>query len=344
MKEFTIRQNDAGQRLDKFLGKAVPLLPPSMMYRGIRTKRIKVNNKRAEISTRLAVGDVVSLYLNDEFFEEKRADETFLRAGDALSVIYEDENILIADKPAGLVVHEDESGTADTLIGRVQKYLYQRGEYDPAQENSFAPALCNRIDRNTCGLVLCAKNAIALQAMNEIIKERQVEKTYRCVTVGVPNPDHATCKAFLRRDTKTKTVTVFDKPQPDAKTILTEYRNGPAGGNTAHRPHPSNTSTYDPHGLAAAGGYQVLHTGKSEEKPGIKIAAAGAVCLAAALYRHSGGLPPILPKRTGIYRQEVAGRLGEVVVKALPRKIFPGRALISAMVIRFPGRRWWRRR
>ena len=224
MKEFTIRQNDAGQRLDKFLGKAVPLLPSSMMYKGIRTKRIKVNSKRAEISTRLAVGDVVSLYLNDEFFEEKRADETFLRAGDTLSAIYEDENILIADKPAGLVVHEDESGTADTLIGRVQKYLYQRGEYDPAQENSFAPALCNRIDRNTCGLVLCAKNAIALQAMNEIIKERQVEKTYRCVTVGVPNPDHATCKAFLRRDTRTKTVTVFDKPQPDAKTILTEYR------------------------------------------------------------------------------------------------------------------------
>ena len=133
MKEFTIGQNDAGQRLDKFLGKAVPLLPSSMMYKGIRTKRIKVNSKRAEISTRLAVGDVVSLYLNDEFFEEKRADETFLLAGDTLSVIYEDENILIADKPAGMVVHEDESGTADTLIGRVQKYLYQKGEYDPAQ-------------------------------------------------------------------------------------------------------------------------------------------------------------------------------------------------------------------
>ena len=122
------------------------------------------------------------------------------------------------------MVHEDESGTADTLIARVQKYLYQKGEYDPARENSFAPALCNRIDRNTSGLVLCAKNAMALQEMNEILKERKVEKTYRCVTVGVPKPDQAVCKAFLRRDTKTKTVTVFDKPQPDAKTILTEYR------------------------------------------------------------------------------------------------------------------------
>lgn len=224
MKEFTIGQNDAGQRLDKFLGKAAPLLPASMMYKGIRTKRIKVNGKRAEISTRLTVGDVVSLYLNDEFFVEQQADTAFLRAGDALSVIYEDENILIADKPAGLVVHEDESGTADTLIGRVQKYLYQKCEYDPAQENSFAPALCNRIDRNTGGLVLCAKNAMALQEMNEIIKQRQVEKVYRCVTVGVPSPAHAVCKAFLRRDTKAKTVCVFDKPQPDAKTIITEYR------------------------------------------------------------------------------------------------------------------------
>lgn len=224
MKEFTIGQNDAGQRLDKFLGKAVPLLPSSLMYKGIRTKRIKVNGKRAEINTRLAVGDVVSLYLNDEFFAEKRAEDDFLRAGDALSVIYEDENILIADKPAGLVVHEDESGTADTLIGRVQKYLYQKGEFDPTRENCFAPALCNRIDRNTSGLVLCAKNAAALQEMNEIIKERQIEKTYRCVTVGVPRPAHAVCKAFLRRDTRTKTVAVFDKPQPDAKTILTEYR------------------------------------------------------------------------------------------------------------------------
>ena len=211
MKEFTIGQNDAGQRLDKFLTKAVPLLPSSMMYKGIRTKRIKVNGKRAEISTRLAAGDTVSLYLNDEFFEETRADTAFLRAGDEVSVIYEDENILIAEKPAGRVVHEDESGTADTLIARVQKYLYQKGEYDPARENSFAPALCNRIDRNTGGLVLCAKNAMALQEMNEILKERQVEKTYRCVTVGVPKPDHAVCKAFLRRDTKTK-------------TILTEYR------------------------------------------------------------------------------------------------------------------------
>ena len=211
MKEFTIGQNDAGQRLDKFLGKAVPLLPSSMMYKGIRTKRIKVNSKRAEISTRLAVGDVVSLYLNDEFFEEKRADETFLRAGDALSVIYEDENILIADKPAGLVVHEDESGTADTLIGRVQKYLYQKGEYDPAQENSFAPALCNRIDRNTCGLVIAAKNAAALREMNEIIRERDVKKLYLAAAKGRFAEKSGRLVSYLEKFADENRVVVKDK-------------------------------------------------------------------------------------------------------------------------------------
>ncbi len=224
MKEFTIGQNDAGQRLDKFLGKAVPLLPSSMMYRGIRTKRIKVNSKRAEISTRLAVGDVVSLYLNDEFFEEKRADEAFLRAGDALSVIYEDENILIADKPAGLVVHEDESGTADTLIGRVQKYLYQKGEYDPAQENSFAPALCNRIDRNTSGIVIGAKNAAALREMNDIIKHRNVTKIYRAMVSGVLPQKSGTLKGYLFKDSKTNKVYVTDSRQKGSSEIITKYK------------------------------------------------------------------------------------------------------------------------
>ena len=133
MKEFTIGQNDAGQRLDKFITKAVPLLPPSLLYKGIRTKRIKLNGKRAEIGSRLTVGDIVTMYLNDEFFEEKRQSGTdFLHAGNALCVVYEDANLLIADKPAGLVVHEDESGTADTLINRILKYLYQKGEYRPA--------------------------------------------------------------------------------------------------------------------------------------------------------------------------------------------------------------------
>lgn len=158
MREFIINQNDAGQRVDKFLTKAVPKLPKNLLYKYLRLKRIKVNGKRCEISTRLACGDVMQLYINDEFFEGEVADRpAFLSAPTSLNIIYEDENIILCDKKCGLVVHEDESGSADTLINRIQHYLYEKGEYRPEEELSFAPALCNRIDRNTGGIVICAK-------------------------------------------------------------------------------------------------------------------------------------------------------------------------------------------
>lgn len=225
MKEFVIQKNDANQRLDKFISKAAPLLPPSMMYKAIRTKDIKVNGKRAEISTRLQEGDVVRLFLKDEFFAEARKSAPeFMHAGNALNVIYEDENIIIVDKPGGLTVHEDESHRADTLINRILKYLYQKREYDPEKESSFTPALCNRIDRNTMGLVLCAKNAATLQLLNEKIRDREITKEYRCIVVGKPEPPEAVCKAFLTKGKDEKQVKIHAKPSPDAKTVITEYR------------------------------------------------------------------------------------------------------------------------
>ncbi len=223
MKSFLINQNDSGQRLDKFLTKAAPLLPQSMLYKGIRTKRIKINGKRAEISTRLQPGDLVELYLNDEFFIEEDQPLAFRSARDELNVLYEDAHILLADKPAGLVVHEDEEGTVDTLINRITKYLWKKGEYDPARENSFAPALCNRIDRNTSGIVICAKDAEALRILNQKVKDRELEKTYRCLVFGVPSPSHQLCRAYLKKDGAHNQVTVSSRPSPGARTILTEY-------------------------------------------------------------------------------------------------------------------------
>ena len=223
MRSFTINQNDSGQRLDKFLTKAVPLLPQSMLYKGIRTKRIKVNGKRAEISTRLQPGDLVELYLNDEFFVQEDQPLAFCSARDELNIIYEDEHILLADKPVGLVVHEDDEGTVDTLINRITKYLWKKGEYDPARENSFAPALCNRIDRNTSGIVICAKDAEALRILNQKIKDRELEKTYRCLVFGVPSPAHQLCRAYLKKDSAHNQVMVSSRPSPEARTILTEY-------------------------------------------------------------------------------------------------------------------------
>ena len=150
MKTLTVQPNDAGQRLDKFLTKSLPNLPQALLYKYIRLKRIKRNGKRAQISDRLAAGDTLELYINDEFFEKPRPQYDFLRASKSLDVLYEDGNLLLLNKKVGLLSHPDDTEYVDTLIGRVKRYLYEKGEYDPEAEQSFTPSLVNRIDRNTC--------------------------------------------------------------------------------------------------------------------------------------------------------------------------------------------------
>lgn len=223
MKQFTVGKNDAGQRADKFLTKTCPALPKSAMYKYIRKKSIKCNGRRMEISQKLCEGDVITLYINDEFFGTPAGVNAFLSAPPKLKIIYEDENILLADKPSGLVVHEDESGSPDTLINRILRYLYDKGEYSPEEELSFTPSLCNRIDRNTQGIVICAKTAEALRIMNQKIKDRELSKQYLCVTVGIPPRRRAVLKAYHSRDEKTKTVKIWDKKNAFNKTMITEY-------------------------------------------------------------------------------------------------------------------------
>ena len=223
MKSFTINSNDAGQRLDKFVLKAAPELPQALMYKYIRLKRIKVNSKRTEISYRLKIGDTVEMYINDEFFAEKKPKYDFLRASDKLSIIYEDENIILLDKKAGLLCHPDDGEYIDTLITRVEKKLYLSGEYSPENENSFAPALANRIDRNTGGIVIAAKNAEALRILNEKIKQREVEKEYLCIAHGSFEKKKALLTGWLVKDEKRNTVRVYTKPVENGKEIRTAY-------------------------------------------------------------------------------------------------------------------------
>lgn len=222
MKEFIIGKNDNGQRLDKFIEKAVSTLPKTLMYKYIRIKRIKVNNKRTEISYKLKQDDKVELYINDEFFVVNK-EKPFLIAPTNLKIIFEDENILIVDKPAGLVVHEDERQTADTLILRIQHYLFDKGEYNPDKENSFAPSLCNRIDRNTAGLVIAAKNAETLRILNEKIKAREIKKFYLCVVHGYLEKKSTTLEAYLERDLKEKKVYIHEICQKGDVTVKTKY-------------------------------------------------------------------------------------------------------------------------
>ena len=225
MKEITIRDNDAGQRLDRFVGKAVPLLPESLLQKYIRLKRIKCNGKGAKRDTRLEKGDVVQLYINDEFFEKPREENSWLKVGTPrLNIVYEDENILLLDKKPGVLCHSAGVWDYNTLIANVQAYMAQKGEWKPKEENSFAPALCNRIDRNTGGIVIAAKNAEALRILNDKIRDREIEKYYLCAVQGRPKPAEGRLENFLFKDAKKNQVFVKDRPEPGAKTAVTEYR------------------------------------------------------------------------------------------------------------------------
>ena len=225
MKEFTIRDNDAGQRLDRFVGKAVPLLPESLLQKYIRLKRIKLNGKGAKRDTRLNQGDVLRLYINDEFFEKPREENSWLKVGTPrLSIVHEDENLLLLDKKPGVLCHSAGVWDYNTLIANVQAYMAQKGEWRPKEENSFAPALCNRIDRNTGGIVIAAKNAEALRILNDKIRDREIEKYYLCAVQGKPRPAAGRLENFLFKDAKKNQVFIKEKPEPGAKTAVTEYR------------------------------------------------------------------------------------------------------------------------
>ena len=223
MKSFTVTKNDASQRLDKFIVKNCPALPSSLMFKYIRTKRIKVNGKRAEISTRLQEGDTVEAYINDEFFVSVQPKYDFLSAPAKLDIVYEDENILLADKKQGLLVHPDKNEYGDTLIARIQHYLYDKGEYKPQDENSFRPALANRIDRNTGGIVIAAKNAESLRILCEKIKYREIEKKYLAVIHGVPKKKSDLLEGYLEKNEKKNKVFLKSGKTDSSLTIKTRY-------------------------------------------------------------------------------------------------------------------------
>lgn len=225
MKEIVVRKNDANQRLDRFVGKAVPLLPESLLQKYIRLKRIKLNGKGAKRDTRLNEGDVLSLYINDEFFEAPREDNSYLKVGvPKLDIVYEDGNIILCDKAPGVLCHSAGKWDYNTLIANIQAHAYQRGDWRPREENAFAPALCNRIDRNTGGIVIAAKNAEALRIMNEKIASREIEKYYLCVVTGRPRPAEGKLEGFLFKDAAKNRVYVRSRPEPGARTAVTYYK------------------------------------------------------------------------------------------------------------------------
>ncbi len=193
------------------------------MYKYIRMKRIKVNGKRGEISQKLVQGDIVDMYINDEFFAPAQDKYDFLSASKKLDIVYEDENILLLDKKVGLLSHPDETEYNDTLITRIKRYLYEKGEFNPKDENSFTPSLVNRIDRNTGGIVIAAKNSESLRILNQKLKDREMEKYYLCVIHGSLTRKSGILEGWLIKDEKKNKVAVYAQKRNGAKEIRTKY-------------------------------------------------------------------------------------------------------------------------
>lgn len=204
MKELIIGENDSGQRADKFISKLMPSLPKSMLYKGFRKNCVKVNGKHLKDgSVFLNKGDLLTLYFKDEFF---RRDDVFKYQKPEMDIVYEDNNIIVINKASGLLTHTDENGHGKNLADMVKSYLYDKGEYDPKTELSFKPALCNRLDRNTGGLIIAAKNAAALREMNKALKEGHIQKFYTAIAEGqMPKSGHLINR--LSRNGKKTTVT-----------------------------------------------------------------------------------------------------------------------------------------
>ena len=228
MKEFTIGINDAGMRLDRFVARVVPLLPGSLAQKYIRLKRIKVGGKGTKREYKLAVGDVVQMYVNDEFFEppgEKNSDINVSKMNNpALDIVYEDKNILLINKPAGVLCHSDSGYDYGSAIAWIHAYLVRKGEWNPRVENTFSPALCNRIDRNTSGIVIAAKNAETLRIINEKLKQREIDKYYLAVVHGTPSPRSGRLESQIFKDTVKNRVFLSKNRQPGSKTALMEYK------------------------------------------------------------------------------------------------------------------------
>lgn len=214
MIEYIIGRNSSQIRADRFLLKATTA-PSSLIYKAFRKKDVKINGKWIKEDYVLSEGDVLRIYIKEDFRKEREAVKTELTA----PILYEDENIIIFNKPAALPCQPDAKHPTGTLSDMLKSYLTQKGEYNPQTESSFSPALCNRLDTNTSGLVIGAKNAESLRDMNEQIRLRNVRKYYLCRLENIPAEKSAFVNTHIIKEETTNTSRISD----EGKEISMEY-------------------------------------------------------------------------------------------------------------------------
>ena len=225
MKEFIISAADDGRKLEKWLIREMPTVGMGMRQKFFRQKCFKVNGKHVKGDFALSRGDVLQAYVNDACFEKpKKADPFLSKIKPSLSILYEDENILLADKRPGLVAHPDAAEKVNTLLTHVQAYLYQKGEYDSMDKAAFAPALCNRIDRFTGGIVIIAKTEEAMRILNQKIRDREIEKFYYCITLGSFAKREGMFDNYIVKAPGAKKVSVSSRMVEHGQRSQTRYR------------------------------------------------------------------------------------------------------------------------
>lgn len=221
MKQFYVQQNEAGQRLDKLLGKLLNKAPKSFIYKMLRKKNITLNGKKADGSEKLTVQDEIKLFLSDETFADfSEAVETTI-VEDKLDIVYEDKHILIVNKPVGVLSQKAEKGDV-SMVEHVISYLLTSNQITKEQLISFKPAISNRLDRNTGGILIAGKSLLGLQEMSRILKDRSLEKYYLCIVKGKIE-EKKRIEGYLSKDEEKNLVKIFPKQMDNTEYICTEY-------------------------------------------------------------------------------------------------------------------------
>lgn len=223
MRTLVVSEKQANKRIDRLMRETFKKMPVSAMYKAFRKKDIKVNGIRAKEDYIVSAGDKLEIYIADEILDGTpiKKDGTLNRG---FAIVYEDSNILIVNKEQGIPVHPDREQTANTLIDLVQAYLREKGEYDPGNPDCFIPALCHRIDRNTGGLVIIAKNEDSLKIMQQKIKNKEIKKFYQCLVQGRMEKEADELRAYLSKDDDKSRVFISSRRTPGSVEIITRYR------------------------------------------------------------------------------------------------------------------------